>query len=144
MPALFLAAFFLSSCGLPCARISGPNDISYSLIENAPCSIMYESMPPGGIVINSTSDFDAMCPGSTVPASWNFTTNTYLVINAAHTASEPYLAGVGNDPSDANGILVTVGLPCNRGIVLQVIVFRTFTLEISKTSKTLRVEAKDE
>jgi hypothetical protein len=134
----FGMALFLSSCGLLCVTVTGPNDIPYTIITDPACSSSY-CPDKGGHLINSASDFDAFCPGGTVPAAWDFVNKTYMVICTGDTAHTPYLAGVGTDPADANQILVTIGMPCSRGMEIQVYVYKTFTLEIAKTGKTLKV-----
>jgi hypothetical protein len=136
-------ALLMLSCTPVCVEVTGPNDISYTLIDRPGCLSEFCS-PPIGQLINSASDFDTLCPGGTVPAAWDFVNKSYIVVCTGHTASAPYLAGVGNDPSDPDQIIVTIGLPCLIGAVPAVYVFKTFTLEIAKTAKTLKVVEKDE
>jgi hypothetical protein len=137
LPLLFV--FLMFSCGLPCVRVTGPNDIAYTEISEPDCASPYYTVNECQYLINSALDFDQVCPGGTAPASWNFTNKTYIIVTAGHTAKAPYLAGVGTDPGNANQVLITIGLPCNTGMVNQSYEIETWTLELAKTTKTLRV-----
>jgi hypothetical protein len=136
-------AFLLLSCIPVCVQVTGPNDVPYSILTDPACSSDYCALN-GGHLINSALDFDAFCPGGTVPSAWDFVNKSYIVVCTGHTASAPYLAGVGNDPADPNQIIVTIGLPCLIGAVPAIYAYKTFTLEIAKTAKTLKVVEKDE
>jgi hypothetical protein len=131
------------SCASDCVKVTGPNDIPYTIIADPACFSCGNGNTIGGHLINSAPDFDLLCPGGAVPASWDFVNRTYIVVCSANV-SQAYLAGVGTDPADPNQILVTLGLPCSHGMVPAMIELKTFTLELAKTAKTLSVVTKDE
>lgn len=138
---LFFLIFIQFSCVRKCKPITGPEEIDYKILSNPSCFEKYEEISK---LINSEDDYKTLCPGEVPSALWDFENKTYIIITACNTAKEPYLAGIGNDPTNNNQILVTIGLPCNYGATPAILVCKTFTIEIFKTSKTLRVDIKNE
>lgn len=139
--AVISIAFF--SCQIKCDKVTGPNDISYTEISTPDCSssIAYNAT----YLINSASDFNAMCPGSITPTAWDFTNKTYFVFGIGYGDTTPYIAGVGTNPSDSTKIIVTIGIPCNTtGISLDEESIKAYTLELAKTTQTYTVVVKNE
>jgi hypothetical protein len=136
---LFFAVliFAFNACQKQCVRVTGPNDVSYATVSPPDCTT-------GTFTVNSIADFDIYCPGGTTPASWDFTNKTYFIINGYFGGTTPYLAGVGNDPSDGSTIIVTLGHPCANGPIPAIPVHEIFGIEVAKTAKSFVVVQKDE
>ena len=133
-----LLIFVFNACHHNCTKVSGPNDVSYNSVSPPDCTA-------GTFTVNSIADFDLYCPGGATPTAWDFTNKTYFIINKSYCSVWPYLADVGNDPSDGNTIVVTLGIPCDNGSPRpQNCHPAIFGIEVTKTTKSFVVVEKNE
>jgi len=129
--------FAFNACQKQCIRVTGPDDISYASVSPPDCTI-------GTFTVNSIADFDIYCPGGTAPTSWDFINKTYFIINEFFGGTGLYVAGVGNDPSNNNIIIVTLGHLCAHGPIPADVQKYIFGLETNKTTKEFTVDVKYE
>ncbi len=138
---LFAAAALIlafNACQKQCTKVTGPNDISYNSVSPPDCTT-------GTFTVNSLADFDVYCPGGTTPTSWDFINKTYFIIDEYIGGTGAYLAGVGNDPSNSNNIIVTLGQPCSKsGAVPAMAEQILLGIEVAKTTKNFTVDIKQE
>jgi hypothetical protein len=125
----------LCGCKKQCYKVTGANDVSYKSVDTPACS----NSSYVTCTVNTAGDLNSCCPGGALPTDWNLTDNTYLLIDGYFAGIPPYLAGVGNDPSDPNNIIVTLGHPCSDGPMPQGLEHVVMGIEIAKTTKGFTV-----
>jgi hypothetical protein len=125
----------LCGCKKQCYKVTVPNDVSYKVVDTPACS----NVSNVTCTVNTSGDLNSCCPGGALPADWNLTNNTYLLIDGYMAGTTPYLAGVGNDPADPNNIIVTMGHPCSDGPMPTDLVHVVMGIEIAKTTRGFTV-----